>query len=149
VRAVTLQTDPLACYGGTELSFDAYVTGVGAIDCPGGLQPAWFVCSAWVALASPDVAGHSGIVLAATSRPAWVTMFAAVHPDVTALEVDIMDRTLRISGRFDHPDAQTCHYDPWEYPFGEDAPPVEEVVQGCRQVFVITRMDAVEQARTS
>jgi hypothetical protein len=39
-----------------------------------------------------------------------------------------MDRTLRISGRFDHPDAQTCRYDPWEYPFGEDAPPVEEVV---------------------
>jgi hypothetical protein len=52
--------------------------------------------------------------------------------------VDATDRTLRISGRFDHPAAQTCHYDLWEFPFGEDPPPVEEVAQESRHMLVIT-----------
>ena len=101
VRAVILQTEGLACYGGADLTFDAYVTGVGAIDCPGGLQPSWFVCSKWVALASPDVASRAAIVLAATSRRGWETMFAAVHPDVALAHSDILDQTARITGHFD------------------------------------------------
>lgn len=138
VRALILQTDGLACYGGADLTFDAYVTGVGAIDCPGGLQPSWFVCSEWVALASPDVAPRAVIVLAATSRPGWETMFAAVHPDVALDHSDILDHTARITGHFDDPAAMTCHYDPWGFPFGDGPPTIEETAEECRHVFVIT-----------
>jgi hypothetical protein len=135
------QTDPVACYGDTELTVEAEPMGVGAIDC-GGVEPAWFGCSAWVAL-QPIVMGRisTGFVLAATTGPpALLSMFAAIHPETAVVPNDIYGEQLRITGHFDDPAAQTCVET--EAPFGVPSDP-DDVIEGCRGVFVMTAFERV------
>jgi hypothetical protein len=141
VRAVIQQTDPLACYGGTDLTFEGRVVGPGVIDCPGILQPAWFRCDRWVAIEPlPGTARH-GIVLAATSGTTNPSMFATLHPDTALSSIDLMDRSLRITGHYDDPAAQTCRYDPWMPP--DEPPSPEDTIRSCRNTFVITAVEAI------
>lgn len=131
------QTDPVACYGDTPITVDAEVTGVGAIDCA-PLEPAWMACGAWVALQSIDAhAARTGIVLAATTGPnARPSMFAAIHPETNLVANDIVGRSLRITGHFDDPAAQTCRET--DAPFGEATTPPQQVIAYCQAMFVLT-----------
>jgi hypothetical protein len=133
------QTDPVACYGDTEIIVEAEPTGVGAIDCA-GVAPAWFQCGSWVAL-QPIVVGRqtSGFVLAATTGPPGLpSMFATIHPDTAVTSADIYGEQLRITGHFDDPAAQTCVET--EAPFGEPSDP-DDVIAYCRNLFVMTAFE--------
>ena len=132
------QTDPVACYGDDPLTVDALVSAVGAIDCA-PIEPAWFGCGAWVQLQAISAQrAATGIVLAATSGPPGLPwMFAAIHPE-TALDArDIMGRTLRVTGHYDDPAAQTCRQT--GPVFDEETPPPPElVIPDCQRMFVMT-----------
>jgi hypothetical protein len=131
------QTNPVACYGDTEITVEAEPIGIGAIDCA-ALEPAWFRCWSWVAL-QPIVVGKgtSGFVLAATTGPpALPSMFATIHPETALSSVDIIGERLRVTGHFDDPAAQTCVET--EAPFGGPSTPPDEVIAMCQRLFVLT-----------
>ena len=133
------QTDPVACYGDTPLTVEAEVVHVGAIDCA-PIEPAWMGCSAWVALQPIAVqSSTAGFILAKTSGPPGLPqLFAAIHPE-TALEwSDIMGRSLRITGHYDDPAAQTCRQT--EPIFDQVTPPPPDS-SSCRNLFVLTGFD--------
>jgi len=136
------QTDPVACYGDGPITVEAEVLAVGAIDCA-GVEPAWFMCSAWVWLQPIAArATSTGFVLAKTSGPnqaPW--MFATIHPDAAAAAQDIIGRELRVTGHFDDPAAQTCRET--AAPFGGPATPPDEVIASCRNLFVMTGFESV------
>ena len=127
------QTDPVACYGDAPITVDAEVVGVGAIDCA-PMVPAWMACGAWVALQpiAPQ-AGTTGFVLAATSGSRQ--MFAAIHPETALQASDIMGRSLRITGHFDDPAAQTCRQ---TAPIFDQATVPPPDISSCRNLFVLT-----------
>jgi hypothetical protein len=132
------QTDPVACYSDTPITVDAQVVPIGAIDCA-PIVPAWLGCGAWVALQPIGArAGAGGFVLAATSgsTPPW--MFAAIHPDTNLIASDILGRSLRITGHFDDPAAQTCRQT--ELVFDEATLPPPDI-SSCRNLFVLTAFE--------
>ncbi len=135
ILALINQTDPVACYGGAALTVGAHVTGVGAIDCPGGLQPAWFSCESWIQLEPLGETAEAPFLLAALQGP---FMFAALDP-ASRLEPNnnLWGFNWLITGHYDDPAAQLCHYTAW--PVGAGAPPAaSEVIDGCRRTFVVT-----------
>jgi len=136
------QTDPAACYGDAPITVVAEVIGFGAIDCA-GVEPAWFMCGAWVGLQPIAAqARTTGFVLAATrgtNQAPW--MFAAIHPDTAVATQDIVGRQLRITGHFDDPAAQTCRET--EAPFGGPSTPPDDVIASCRNLFAMTGFEAV------
>lgn len=130
------QTDPVACYGDSPITVDAQVAPIGAIDCA-AVVPAWLACGAWVWL--QPIGAHAariGIVLAATSGPDTAGMFAAIHPDTNLIASDIVGRSLRITGHFDDPAAQTCRET--QAPFGGATTPPQQVIASCQAMFVLT-----------
>lgn len=146
IDAITLvfQTDPVACYGGADLTFPAHFTGgVGAIDCPAELEPAWFACQAFVTLSGlPGTAQVPEVRLAARSRAPFY--FAVLHPRVESFRHQL-GGAVSVTGHFDDPAAQTCRYAIWSVP-SESPPPSEEVVLRCRSTFVITAMEPFDPA---
>lgn len=130
------QTDPVACYGDDPITVDAEVVPIGAIDCA-PMVPAWMSCGAWVALQPIAAqARTTGFVLAKTSGPPGLPwMFAAIHPETALTAIDIQGRSLRITGHFDDPAAQTCRQT--EPVFDEATPPPPDI-SGCRNLFVLT-----------
>lgn len=88
VATLVEQGDPAACYGSADLSLDAHLTtAIGAIDCPGGLEPAWLGCDGLVSLrtlpgtSNAPANGLTTRLLSTTSGP-WPT---AGHPLVGSL----------------------------------------------------------------
>jgi hypothetical protein len=82
-------------------------------------------------------AARTGIVLAATTGPnAAPWMFAAIHPETNVVAEDIIGRSLRITGHFDDPAAQTCRET--DAPFGEATTPPQQVIAYCQRMFVLT-----------
>lgn len=142
IEDLVLQTDNLGCYGGDEITVDAFVGGIGAIDCAPSLQPEWFHCFAWVGLAPMPATSHYPTTLAvarpdqllAPTGPGGLPLFATIHPDSGIVAADLLNRWLRITGHFDDPAAQNCHYT--EGSGLED--PAGSIVLGCRSLFVIT-----------
>lgn len=135
------QTDPVACYGDTELTVEAEPVVIGAIDCA-GVEPAWFGCGAWVAL-QPVVVGRqsTGFLLAATTGPPGLPwMFATIHPETALSSMDILGERLHITGHYDDPAAQTCVET--AAPFGEPSDPAD-VIAGCRNLFVMTAFERI------
>jgi len=135
------QTDPVACYGDTEITVEAEPIAVGAIDCA-AVEPAWFGCSAWVAL-QPIVVGRltTGFVLAETTGPPGLpSLFATIHPETALSPSDILGERLRVTGHFDDPAAQTCVET--EAPFGEPSDP-EDVIDSCRNLFIMTAFERI------
>jgi hypothetical protein len=63
-------------------------------------------------------------------------MFAAIHPETNLIANDIVGRSLRITGHFDDPAAQTCRET--QAPFGGATTPPQQVIDSCRRVFVLT-----------
>jgi hypothetical protein len=83
--------------------------------------------------------------------PAWLTtMYCALHSERDAEEIvgafmfhlrpedfevrEDQRQRVRVTGRFDHPAAQTCQHHPLE---DEEPLPPELVVLGCRSAFVV------------
>jgi hypothetical protein len=133
------QTDPVACYGDAPITVDAEVVGVGAIDCA-PMVPAWMACGAWVALQPIAVqSGRTGFILARTSGPPGLPqLFAAIHPETDLEWSDIMGRSLRVTGHYDDPAAETCR---------QTAPIFDQVTlpppdtSSCRNLFVLTAFE--------
>ena len=140
ITTLVEQTDPLACYGNAALTLDAQLTSVGAADCPGGLEPAWLSCTGMVALnALPATSRQPQYLLVAhtTTEP----LYAVIHPDIESLRSHAIDTLLHLTGHFDDPAAQSCHYTSWP---DANPPSQEQVVHTCRSTFVITAMELLK-----
>ena len=133
--ALINQTDPLACYGSAALTVGAHVSGVGAIDCPGGLQPAWFSCESMIELKPPGETAEAPFVLAA--RTTGPSLFAVLDPASRLTPNNLAGFNWLVTGHYDDPAAQGCQYTAW--PVGAGAPPTAaEVIDQCRRTFVVT-----------
>lgn len=140
VTSIIEQTDPLACYGGADLTFDALVASPGAFSCPGELRPTWFDCFHLVALNPiPGTSVKPEVLLVA--RSPGEPLYAVLHPDIEALRSHVMDTLVRVTGHYDDPAAQDCVYTSYPDP---GPPPADEVVDMCRATFVITAMESLE-----
>lgn len=141
VATLVEQRDPVACYGDADLSLDANLTtAIGAIDCPGGLEPAWFGCERLVSLSpAPGTSNAPAVVLAMLSS--GPELFAVLHPDIEHLRPRLLDVLVLVTGHYDDPAARECHFTSWP---DNNPPPVEEVVAGCRSTFVITGIELLE-----
>jgi hypothetical protein len=144
----------LACYGGREVEFSAYV----GVDDNGAcferqtsrrwaVEPAWF-----------DECRRSPWFLAQQVEPESLRMQPVLAPDAELGLNEVYERLLRDgvweskrfpefggrlavggTGRYDHPAAQTCRAVPApEAPDAFDAPDPAVVVYGCRTTFVVT-----------
>lgn len=141
VTSVIEQTDPLACYGRADLTFDALVASPGAFSCPGELRPTWFDCFHLVALNPiPGTSVNPEFLLVARSPPEE-SLFAVLHPEIETLRPRVMNTLVRLTGHYDDPAAMDCVYASYPDP---GPPPAAEVVGMCRATFVITAMEPLE-----
>ncbi len=122
-------TQLVDCYGNAPLTFDATWLGGGAISCPSAPEPAWLACSAFSLQASGD-----------TDKLGGPQLFVAIDPSVSPSLVFGPYAQVRVTGHFDDPAAQTCR-DTGSLP-GESPAPVAEIIERCRNTFVVT--DVVE-----
>lgn len=118
-------TPPVVCYGDAPLTFVANWVGGGVADCPAAPEPAWLACSAF------SLGGIGN-----TQKVGAAPMFVAVDPALRTLPEPGTD--VEITGQFDHPAAQTCR-ETGSMP-GESPAPVEEMIERCRNYFVVTEV---------
>jgi hypothetical protein len=153
IDSLIYQTDRVACYGAAEITVEASVGAIGAIDCNTSLEPAWFRCFAWVSL-GPLNWGEGSLLTSATdasadgqqlarSSPAGpeyhgLPVWAVIHPASGLRRDELLGRSLTITGHFDDPAAQTCHYTD-----GSDPEETRRIVEDCRSIFVITGAQAI------
>jgi hypothetical protein len=121
----------LACYGDEELTLEG-VLGECTYIVPGTVSPDWLsstFCNLWDE-------GYVG----------GVDGYELVGPFMFHLEpADFEVRTgplqpVRVTGRYDHPAAQTCEHHPLE---GDEPLIPELVVIGCRAAFVVTKSEGL------
>ena len=121
-------TQLVDCYGNAPLTFDATWRGGGVADCPSAPEPDWLACSSFSLQALGD-----------TRKLGTPQLFVAIDPSVnTSLSGPYAQ--VRVIGHFDDPAAQTCR-ETGSLP-GESPAPVAEIIERCRNTFVIT--DVVE-----
>lgn len=133
--------DPLDCYGGAELTFDAYWSGGpgGAIDCP-HVEPGWLSCESTILISPP--LGESRIRLAATTGDEEKPMWVAIHPDARLGEDPwSWQGNATLTAHFDDPAALECHY---EVEGGIYDLTNEEAIAGCRRTMVVTELQLIE-----
>lgn len=140
VSELLAEPNPVAAYGGDELTIEAFLGQIGVIDGPGGLEPEWF------AIQNSVLLGEPGGPYPDSGTAVW----AVLHPDVVApegwLEMDTIG-TLRlaktglatITAHYDDPDASSCRYEGYSG-FGPEPSP-DEVVATCRSTLVITEIE--------
>jgi hypothetical protein len=139
VLTLAYQSDPVACYGNTPLTIDAYLTSPGVIDGPCAfVDPAWLSCNAWVELdVVRQTAATTSNILAyvSTGNPSY-PFLAAIQP--TAGQRDqFMDRNVRVTGHFDDPAARTCRFVAGSG-FSDAPNPASDLLSSCRRIFVVT-----------
>jgi len=140
VTTLIEQTDPLACYGGAKLTFDAHLTSPGTFSCPGELQPTWFDCFHLAALNPlPGTSGQPDFLLVARSQ--GESLYAVIHPDIEHLRGPALDTLVHVTGHYDDPAAQDCRITSWP---DANPPSPEEIVHQCRSTFVITAMELLQ-----
>ena len=122
--------DPVACYGTAPLTFDAQWLNPGIADCPTAPEPAWLACS-----------GYTLRAVGETGKVGVPELFVAIDPSITAFPG--AGSTVRVTGHFDDPAAQTCH-DTFALPDASPEP-IEALVARCQRQLVIT---ALEEAAT-
>ena len=127
---------PLARFGNTELRFVAILGAVGAVDPCFELKPAWLnICGERaVGLFHPD--GKD-----APPEPGRQFVYGAVHPSLEMESGWDLARVM-ITAHYDDPAAQDCRYTEWAPRFGPQ-PSVEETVEMCRSILVITDIELV------
>jgi hypothetical protein len=143
VTTLIEQDDRAACYGSDELTVETHATTlIGAVSCPGQLEPAWFGCGGPMLMLYPleEAAGPRGVILAARGRPGDF-LSAVVHP---SYDIDLshgLDTRVSARGHFDDPAARTCHYASWP---DANPPPPHEVIHTCQSTFVITNLEPLD-----
>ncbi|HET6746437.1 MAG TPA: hypothetical protein VFH90_11405 [Candidatus Limnocylindria bacterium] len=123
--------DPVACYGDAPLTFDATWLGGGVADCPTAPEPAWLACSAFSLQAPGD-----------TRKVGAPSLGVAVDPSASLSLPSEPYAQVRVTGHFDDPAAQTCRET--EPLPGASAEPDSQIIERCRNTFVITEVVAVE-----
>lgn len=119
------EADPVACYGNEPLEFDAQWMNPGIPGCPMAPEPAWLTCSGWF-LRPVGATGKVGVP----------ELGIAIDPSITTFPA--AGTTVRVTGHFDDPRAQTCR-NTAELP--DSSPePVEDVIERCRRAFVVTEI---------
>jgi hypothetical protein len=123
------QTDPAACFGNAPLTFDGILSAAGVVDCPGSHEPAWIYCPA----------DGNVQALGETRKVGAPFLLVAVDPTGgVSLSQYSLGTNVRITGHFDDPAAQTCReVEPIP---GESPRPASEMIQVCRQTFVVTQV---------
>lgn len=120
------ESDPLACWGDSTLSFDAERIPA-IVDCFSSVEPAWLACSQ-VLLQEVGEAGKVGVAqlivaIDPARNPSW--------PMTTAV---------RITGHFDDPAAETCREADRSPAVGGTPEPAADIVERCRRTFVVTQV---------
>lgn len=117
--------DAIACYGDSELTFDATWLGGGEADCPAAPEPAWLACSPFSLQPSGD-----------TRKVGAPQLFVAIHPRASVSMPFEPYAQVRVTGHFDDPAAQTCR----ETQLGDaqTLAPAAEIIERCRREFVVT-----------
>jgi hypothetical protein len=147
VTTLIEQERPVACYGDAELTVQAHAATLsGVMDCPGALEPAWLACGGQqVELFALQTGALPDVLLAAKVPNRGPSMWATVHPD-SGLDLHRgLDGAVTVTGHFDDPAAATCRHTAWAESLGP-APPLAEVIAGCRSRFVITQIELLELA---
>jgi hypothetical protein len=127
------QTDPATCFGNAPLTFDGILSAAGVVDCPGSHEPAWIYCPA----------DGNVQALGETRKVGAPFLLVAVDPSggVSLIQYSL-GTNVRITGHFDDAAAQTCHeVEPIP---GESPRPASEMIQICRQTFVVTQVVPIE-----
>jgi len=130
--AAIVALDPaarLACFGNTPLTFQATV-GKAISDCGIGprIDPSWF-CLPGIFLISPTASPDAGL----SPLPAYWDPASGLTPSNFT-----SDKSVQVTGQFDAPAAQTCHV--IDAAVGQPTEAPADVILGCREEFVITRM---------
>jgi hypothetical protein len=116
----------VACFGGRELSLEGELG-----DCdytvPGTVSPDW-LSTAFCLLYEDNYQGD------------LVGPFTFHLPPEDFEMKEGNRQQVRITGRFDHPAAQTCEHHPLE---DEEPLPPALVVLGCRGAFVVTQIEII------
>ena len=116
---------PVACYGHATLTFEANWVGGGVADCPTAPEPAWLGCSAFSLRAAGD-----------TRKVGAPQLFVAVDPAIGTMPDSGID--VVVTGHFDDSAAATCHET--GSMGGESPAPASEIIERCRNTFVITEV---------
>jgi hypothetical protein len=143
ITTVIKQDERVACYGDDELVLEAHaVMLMGAVDCPGQLEPAWLHCATLELYELPTTGRRPQVLLAARVPNPGPSLIAVLHP---SYEVDLsrgLDALVNVTGHFDDPEARTCRLVSWP----DGAPPSpDDVIAGCRSTFVVTRLEPLDQ----
>jgi hypothetical protein len=126
----------LACFGGASISVRARLAQPEA-TC--GVDIGWTIEPEWLAGTCPQ---PKFLVEPLSGEP--LSAYSIIDPrlNVSGFNPGVDPEgwlTVRLTGRFDHPAADTCKGVPGEQPVPSD--PVE-IVLGCRATFVITKITA-------
>ena len=132
--ALATERHPLSRFGDRELRLVTILSHMGAADPCYALEPSWlnYCGGRFVELIHPD--GKD-----APPEPGRELVLAAVHP---SLEMDSGwgRGWVTVTAHFDDPGSEDCRYTDWEPQFGP-RPSIEETVEMCRSILVITGID--------
>ena len=121
------QADPVSCYGSAPLTLDAHLVGPAQVDYVVMVAPAW--------LGEPSTYLE---VVGETSKNGPF-LLAAVDPAVAVSVSGHLNSSVRITGHFDDPAAQTCR-ETGRVPGMGTPEPAAGTIEHCRRTFVITNL---------
>jgi hypothetical protein len=136
--ALIYQSDPVACYGHADLTVEgSLLSSLGVVDCFLFVEPVWLSCPPDGGLQVVlETAQAAPIVLAVTKGNQGPWLFFKVHPATGITLADYDGRTVRVTGHYDDPAAQTCRI---MIDYSHAVTPAEAIM-GCRGTFVVTRI---------
>lgn len=124
----------IACFGNRQITFRAW--SVGCNDCGG--QPDGSTVPDWLAFASTN-----SLLLSPIKSTGWWTT-SVLDPAIgSSPPDDMLDAWLELTGHFDDPAAQSCHWTPppREVPYYTGS---RATIETCRQQFVVTTVRVVD-----
>lgn len=120
--------DPADCLGSQPLTFDAPLAAAGAVDCGPTVEPVWLSC--------PNV----GSLLGVGEIGSVPFILFAIDPTSGVFASPFIGTMVHVTGHFDDPAAQSCHQ--VETIAGEAPRPASDVIENCRNTFVLTQLIA-------
>jgi hypothetical protein len=127
VEVLSAQADPAGCFGSDPLTFDAYMAGGAAVDCPIVVEPTYLSCPTVLV----QLVGETRKV----GAPFLLVAFDPASPISTAGFTNA-----RVTGHFDDPAAQMCHETERAPAIGGTPQPMAETIAQCRRTFVVTEI---------
>ena len=126
--------DPVGCYGSAAVTLDAYLAGLGVVDCMVTVEPAWLGC---------PPAG-SLMLVGETRKLGAPFLGVALDPASGISWSELVGMNARVTGHFDDPAAQTCIE--IGRAFGETPGPAAGAIEACRRTFVVTQVVPLKPA---